>query len=79
MAASATFDREADAVYVKLSDRPYAFGEDLDRERRVDYASDGTPIGVELFCVSEGVDLSNAPRTDEVGDALRRLGIRTLV
>ena len=79
MAAIATYDREADAVYVKLSDRPYAFGEDIDHERRIDYAADGSPVGIELLCVSEGVDLSNLPRVDEVGDALRLLGIRTLV
>jgi uncharacterized protein YuzE len=79
VAANASYDREADAVYVKLSDRPYAFGEDIDHERRVDYAEDGTPIGVEILCASAGVDLSNLPRLDEVGDALRQLGIRTLV
>ncbi len=79
MTANATFDRKADAVYIKLSDQPYAFGEDIDHERRVDYAADGTPIGIELLCVSEGVDLSNLPRVDEVTAALRQLGIRVLV
>jgi hypothetical protein len=77
--ARATFDREADAVYVKLSDQPYAFGEDIDHERRVDYAADGTPVGIELLCVSEGVDLSHLPRVDEVSAALRQLGVRVLV
>jgi uncharacterized protein YuzE len=77
--ARATFDREADAVYVKHSDQLYAFGEDIDHERRVDYAEDGTPIGIELLCVSEGVDLSNLPDADEVTAALRQLGIRVLV
>ena len=79
MTARATFDREADAVYVKLGDQPYAFGEDIDHERRVDYAADGTPIGIELLCVSEGVDLSHLPHVDEVSAALRQLGIRVLV
>ena len=79
MAASATYDREADAVYIRLSERPYAFGEDIDHERRVDYAEDGTPVGIELLCVSQGVDLSNLPDADEVTAALRQLGIRVLV
>lgn len=79
MTARATFDREADAVYVTLSDQPYAFGEDIDHERRVDYAADGTPIGIELLCVSDGVDLSHLPRVDEVTATLRELGIRVLV
>ena len=74
MPATATFDREADAVYVTLSDRQYAFGEDLDHVRRIDYAEDGTPIGVELLCVSDGVDLTSVPRADEVGELLRQLG-----
>ena len=77
--ANATFDSEADAVYVKLSDQPHAFGEDIDHERRIDYAADGTPIGIELLCVSEGVDVSHLPRVDEVTAALRQLGIRVLV
>ena len=79
MTAGATFDREADAAYVRLSDQPYAFGEDIDHARRVDYAADGTPIGIELLCVSEGVDLSHLPRIDEVTAALREFGIRVLV
>ena len=79
MAAFATYDREAGAVYVRLSDRPYAFGEDIDHERRVDYAADGTPIGIEVLCVSDGVDLSHLPQADEVADALRQIGVRVLV
>ena len=72
------YDRESDAVYLRLSDAPYAFGEDLDRERRIDYAADGTPIGVELTCVSSGVDLRDLPHRDEIDRALRGLGVRVL-
>jgi uncharacterized protein YuzE len=79
VAGRTTYDREADAVYVTLSDQPYAFGEDIDHERRVDYAADGTPIGIELLYVSAGVDLSHLPRVDEVTAVLRELGIRVLV
>ena len=71
-----TYDREAQAIYIRLEDKPYAFGEDIDHERRVDYAEDGTPIGVELLCVDEGVDLSDLPRADELAAALRPLDIR---
>jgi uncharacterized protein YuzE len=39
------YDRDADAAYIRLQDAPYAYGEDIDRERRVDYAQDGTPSG----------------------------------
>ena len=79
MTARATFDREADAVYVTLSDQPSAFGEDIDHARRVDYAADGTPIGIESQCASDGVDPSHLPHVHEVTAALRELGIRVLV
>lgn len=55
------YDREADAVYIWMRDAPYAYGEDLDAERRIDYGSDGIPVGVELLNVSAGVRLDDLP------------------
>ena len=49
------YDKQADAVYILLSNKPYAYGKDLDNERRIDYDADGNPRGVELLCVSGGV------------------------
>ena len=69
---------DADAIYVHLTDKPYAFGEDLDAERRVDYADDRSPIGVELTCVSHGVDLSGLPVRDEIARLLEQLRIKVL-
>ena len=74
-----SYDPEAQALYVRLSDKAYAYGEDIDRERRIDYAEDGTPIGVELLCVDEGVDTANLPYPEVISAALRRHGIRVLV
>lgn len=71
-------DPEADAVYIRLSDEPYAYGEDLDRERRIDYAADGTLIGVELLCVSTGVDLHDLPRAEEIAKLLAKHRIKVL-
>jgi uncharacterized protein YuzE len=70
------FDGEADAVYVTLSPKPYAFGEDLDHERRIDYAADGTPIGIEFTCVSEGVSLDDVPFKEEIARLLARESIK---
>lgn len=70
---------EADALYIWLSDKPYGYGEDLDRERRVDYAPDGTPIGVELLCVSGGVSLRELPQPEAIAQVLRELRIKLLV
>jgi uncharacterized protein YuzE len=72
-------DPEANALYVLFSDRPYAFGEDIDHERRIDYTADGTPIGVELLCVDRGVDLTGLPHADRIAEALRPYDIRILV
>lgn len=78
MALHAKHDRDADALYVTLEDKPHSCGRDLDDERRVDYATDGTPVGVEFTCVLLGVDLTDIPRADEISAALREHEIREL-
>jgi uncharacterized protein YuzE len=71
-------DIEADAAYVHLSGRPYAYGRDLDDRRRVDYASDGTPIGIELLQVSFGVDTRGLPTPQDVARLLAAHHIRVV-
>jgi uncharacterized protein YuzE len=70
------YDREADAIYIYLTNAPYAYGKDLDSERRIDYATDGTPIGVEITCVSAGVNVEDLPRSAEIAKLLERLHIK---
>ena len=70
-------DSQADAIYIYLSEKPYAYGKDLDDERRIDYASDNTPIGVELLCVSDGVNIDDLPCKDEIAEVLEINGIKT--
>jgi len=70
------YDREADAIYIYLSNAPYAYGKDLDNERRIDYAADGTPIGVEITCVSAGVDVEDLPQSHEITKLLGKLHIK---
>ena len=72
-------DPEADAIYVHLADKPYAYSEDLSPERRVDFADDRTPVGVELTCLSHGVSLAGLPAAAEIGDILTKLNIKMLV
>jgi len=71
------YDREADAIYIYLSSKPYAFGKELDDERRIDYASDNTPMGVELLCVRKGVNLEGLPDADNIAEAIESKGIKT--
>jgi len=70
------FDAEADAIYISFSRKKYSHGEDLDRERRIDYGADGIPIGVELLSVSSGVTLQDLPRREEIEEILRQLNIK---
>lgn len=70
-----SYDGEADAIYIHLSSKPYAHGRDLDDQRRIDYADDNTPIGVELLAVSEGVNVNGLPHSDEIARILADNGI----
>ena len=71
-------DEGADAVYIRISEKPYAYGEELDPERRVDYAADGSPVGIELLCVSTGVDVRDLPEQAEVAKLLASHRIKLL-
>ena len=70
------YDKQADAIYILLSEKPYAYGKDLDEERRIDYDADGNPRGVELLCVSTGVITDDLPNRAEIERALDDRGIR---
>ena len=70
------YDKKADAIYIYLSNAPYSYGIDIDKERRIDYAEDGTPIGVELLCVKHGVITDDLPNREEIERALSNRGIR---
>ena len=59
-------DKQADAIYIKLSNMPYAYGKDLDDLRRIDYDANGEPRGVELLCVSDGVITNDLPHRGEI-------------
>ncbi len=69
-------DLEAEAVYISFSSKPSAYGRELDDERRIDYAADNTPIGVELLNISKGVNLDSLPRGDEISEVIEAKGIK---
>lgn len=70
------YDKKADAIYILLSAEPYAYGKDLDEERRIDYDAEGNPRGIELLCVSAGVITEDLPNRAEVERALGQRGIK---
>ena len=47
----------------------------LDDSRIVDYAEDGSLVGVEILSPSRGVELSGLPRRSEIEQALGRMGL----
>ena len=73
------YDPDVDAAYIQLSDAPYAYGTDLDDARRVDYAADGTPRGVELLYVSAGVQLDGLPERPALERLLAERRIKVVV
>ncbi len=62
----ATYDPDADAIYVHLSEGESARSKPLDDLRIIDYSSDGGVIGVEFISVGGGIDLSDLPHHDKV-------------
>ena len=72
------YDRIADAIYIKLSNMPYAYGKDLDDLRRIDFDADGNPRGIELLCVSGGVDVIDLPNSEEIARMLEDKRIKVL-
>ena len=69
------YDSNEDCAYIQVSALPHAYSKELDDARFVDYAADGTVIGVELLYVSGGVDISGLPREHEVGELLKQHGV----
>ena len=72
-------DPQADAIYVYLSDEPVAHTKELDENRLIDYSYDGTPVGIDLLGVSNGVDVEDLPEKAQIERILEGFGIRFLV
>lgn len=71
-------DKEANAIYVYMSDAGYHHGNELDPDRRVDYALDGSAIGIEFLNVSQGVDVRDLPSEDQLVQELEKVGVKVL-
>ena len=65
-----------DSISIRLSDKAFAHGKDLDDKRHIDYAADDTPIGVVLMDISNGVDISDLPDQKAIEDALDSRNIK---
>ncbi len=69
------YDTNADCAYILINNLRHAYSKELDETRFIDYAEDGTVIGVELLYVSGGVDTSDLPYQSEIEKLLEQHGI----
>lgn len=70
-----TYDEEADVLYVELDATASARQQSLGDLRIVDYAADGTVIGVEFISASGGVELHDVPFADRIAAAIEDSGL----
>lgn len=70
-----TYDRKHDVAYFEFSAADSELQVTLDSARIIDYAADGSVIGVEFISPSRGVNLAGVPRAADVEREVRRLGL----
>ena len=73
------YDESVDAAYLQVSAEPWHRQERLDEARGVNYAEDGSVIGIELLSPGrDGVNLQGLPYASDVERVMRARGFRIL-
>lgn len=73
------YDESVDAAYLVAADGTWDHQERLDDARAIDYASDGTILGIEILSPRRrGVLLDGLPYPDDVARVMRAVGFRIL-
>lgn len=73
------YDESVDAAYLTVSDEPWARQERLDDARGINYAADGSVIGIELLSPKrKGVLLDGLPYPADVERVVKSVGFRVL-
>lgn len=67
------FDRRHDVAYFAFSAAGSVRQVKVDNTTIIDYADDGSVVGVEFISPSRGVNLAGVPRADEIEREVRRL------
>lgn len=71
------YDEAVDAAYLQVSDGPWHHQDRLDDARGINYAEDGSVIGIELLSPSRiGVNLNGLPYASDVERVMRSRGFR---
>ena len=73
------YDEAVDAAYLTVSEAEFHHRESLDDARGINYAADGSVIGIELLSPRrKGVVLDGLPYPDDVERVIRSVGFRIL-
>ena len=73
------YDEGVDAAYLTVSDEPWDHQVRLDDARGINYAADGSVVGIELLSPRRrGVVLDGLPYRDDVARVVRAVGFRIL-
>lgn len=73
------YDESVDAAYLQLTDDPWDHQVRLDDARGINYAADGSVIGIEILSPRrKGVQLDGLPYADDVARVMRSCGFRIL-
>ena len=70
-----TYDPEADAAYLQLTNRAIIGTEALDEQRLIDRDAQGQPVGIELLNVRAGSALSGLPAAAALAGFLAAAGL----
>ena len=68
-----TYSETADALYIQLQEAEVTRTVSVDDFRIVDYAADGSVVGVEFLDASEGLQLAGLPLSDRLEALIRGL------
>lgn len=72
------YDYDSDCAYVRFSAAEHHHSVEIDVTRFVDYAEDGSVIGIELLYVSGGVDVTDLPCAEAVAAELQAHGVKIM-
>lgn len=73
------YDESVDAAYLRVTDDPMHHQVRLDDARGINYAADGTVIGIEILSPRrKGVQLDGLPHPNDVARVMRSCGFRIL-
>ncbi len=73
------YDESVDAAYIRFSDAEWDHQVRLDDGRGINYAADGSVIGVELLSPKrKGVVLDGLPFPDDIARVIRSVGFSVL-